>query len=458
MKKYFFLVFFCLLVFTHTTSLAYSQSEMSEMSDFLTELKDSIETITQLPDQSVDSVQSKVDSIQLQKGNPNWPIFKHILLFVLVLLVQYILIRLTNYGFRKLILWVDSTHDRYLKPIYIRKYEFLSVNREKQIVFFLLKIIRYIFIAIQLIISVPILFSIFPQTEHLAMQIFSYIFTPVKKIVWNVINYIPKLFVIAVIWMIVRSVVKGIGYLATEIEKKRLRIPGFYSDWAQPTFSIIRFLLYVFMIILIFPYLPNSNSKIFQGFSIFFGLIVSFGSSSAIGNLVSGMIITYMRPFQIGDRIKINDVTGSVIERTPIVTRIRTLKNEIVTIPNSTVINSQSTNLSESARTNGLIVHFNVACGYDTPWRTVHQLLIEAAENTEGVESNPHPFVLEKPFADFYAVYEINACIKNAHKLEEISSRLRGNVQDKFREAGVSIISPHYYLNAIPKMPKNDGE
>ncbi|MDR0680826.1 MAG: mechanosensitive ion channel family protein [Dysgonamonadaceae bacterium] len=387
-----------------------------------------------------------VDTLKaLQNKHGLLRLIKNILLFALVLLVQYILIKLTNYCFRKLKNKIDNVKNKYLKPVFIRNYEFLSVDRQEGIIFFLLNILRYVTIIIQLIISIPILFSIFPQTEDLAMQIFSYVLTPLKRIGWNIINYVPNLFIIAIIWSIIHYITRGIGYLAKEIETGHLKITGFYPDWAKPTYSIVRFLLYAFMIALIYPYLPNSDSKFFQGISVFLGLIVSFGSSSAIGNLIAGMIITYMRPFRIGDRIKINDVIGNVMEKTPIVTRVRTLKNEIITIPNSTIMNSQTTNLSESARTKGLIIYFDVSFGYETPWRTVHQLLIDAAESTEGVMKNPHPFVLETAFNDFYIVYQINAYIGDANKLTLISTALRQNVQDKFNAAGVNIMSPHYY-------------
>jgi small-conductance mechanosensitive channel len=387
-----------------------------------------------------------VDALKaLQDKHGLMRMIKNILLFILVLLSQYILIVLTNYCFRKLRQKIDTIKDKYLKSVFIRNYEFLSIDRQEKVIFFLLNILRYIIIIVQLIISIPLLFSIFPQTEDLAMQIFSYILTPAKRIGWSIIYYIPNLFVIAIIWFLIHYIMKGVGYLAKEIEVGRLKISGFYQDWARPTYSIIRVLLYAFMLVLIYPYLPSSNSKIFQGVSVFLGLIVSFGSSSAIGNLVAGMIITYMRPFKIGDRIKINDVVGNVTEKTPIVTRIRTLKNEIVTIPNSTVINSQTTNLSESAKTQGLIIHFDVSFSYETPWRTVHQLLIDAAEKTEGVMKTPHPFVLETAFNDFYVVYQINAYINDANRITQITTHLYQNIQDTFNAAGINIMSPHYY-------------
>jgi small-conductance mechanosensitive channel len=273
-----------------------------------------------------------------------------------------------------------------------------------------------------------------------------------KKIGWDIIHYIPKLFTILAIWLIIRYTIKFLGYITAEIERGRVKIKGFYPDWARPTFSIVRFLLYAFMIALIYPYLPDSNSGIFQGISIFVGVIVSFGSSSAIGNIIAGIIITYMRPFHIGDWIKINDITGNVLEKTPVVTRIITFKNEIITIPNSTIMNAQTTNLSESARTKGLIVYLDVTVGYSVPWRTVHQLLLDAAANTPDVMTDPHPFIHEEAFNDFYVAYQINAYINDANKLLEVTSGLRQNIQDKFKEAGISILSPHYF--EVGQMPQ----
>jgi small-conductance mechanosensitive channel len=382
--------------------------------------------------------------ILAKKYNMN-QLIKHILLFILVIVIQGGLIVLTNYSFRKLNARVKKRRAKLLKPIYIKTYEFLSIKRQEKLVHSLLKFVKYIVIIIQLIISIPILFSIFPQTENFAMQLFSYILTPLKKMGSGIAHYIPNIFTIIVIFLVFRYIIKGIAYLAGEIGKERMKIPGFYADWARPTFNIIRFLLYAFMIVLIYPYLPNSESRIFQGISVFLGLIVSFGSSSAIGNLVAGMVITYMRPFVMHDRIKINDIVGNVIERTPIVTRILTIKNEIVTIPNSTIMNSQITNLSESARSKGLIAYLEVTFSYETPWRQIHQLLLDAAEMTDDVMKEPHPFVLEDAFDDFYVVYQINVYIRDADKLVQIKSNLRQHIQDKFKEAGISITSRHFH-------------
>ena len=272
---------------------------------------------------------------------------------------------------------------------------------------------------------------------------------------------------IFIIWYVIKYLVRFVHYLSREIEAGRLKFGGFYPDWAMPTFHIIRFLLYAFMIAMIYPYLPGSRSGVFQGISVFVGLIVSLGSSTVIGNIIAGLVITYMRPFKLGDRIQLNDTTGNVIEKTPLVTRIRTPKNEVVTIPNSFIMSSHTVNYSSSAREYGLIIHSEVTIGYDAPWRQVHQLLIEAALNTPGVIDDPRPFVLETSLSDWYPVYQINAYIREADKLAQIYSDLHQNIQDRFNEAGVEIMSPHYMAmrdgneSTIPKddlRPKTDKQ
>lgn len=309
------------------------------------------------------------------------------------------------------------------------------------------------------------MFAIFPQTKGLAYQIFSYIWNPIKNILVGIVDYIPNLFAILIICFAVKYLVRLVHYLSREVEAGRLKFGGFYPDWAMPTYHIIRFLLYAFMIAMIYPYLPGAKNGVFQGISVFVGLIISLGSSTVIGNVIAGLVITYMRPFKLGDRIQLNDTTGNVIEKTPLVTRIKTPKNEVVTIPNSFIMSSHTVNYSASAREYGLIIHSEVTIGYDVPWRQVHQLLIEAALNTPGVIDDPRPFVLETSLSDWYPVYQINAYIREADKLAQIYSDLHQNIQDRFNEAGVEIMSPHYMAmrdgneSTIPKddlRPKTD--
>ena len=401
-----------------------------------------------------------VDKLKEMKDEHGlWQLGKRILYFVLVLVGQYFLFRLTIWLFKKLKVRIQRLKDTKLKPFSIQDYELLDTQKQVNLLIFLSNLLRYIIMFLQLLLTVPLLFSIFPQTKSLAYQLFSYIWIPVKSIFTSVVEYIPNLFTIFVIWYAVKYLVRFVHYLANEVKSERLRIRGFYSDWAEPTFHIIRFLLYAFMIAMIYPYLPGSKSGVFQGISVFVGLIVSLGSSTVIGNIIAGLVITYMRPFKLGDRIQLNETTGNVIEKTPLVTRIRTPKNEVVTIPNSFIMSSHTVNYSTSAREYGLIIHSEVSIGYDIPWRQTHQLLIEAALNTPGVIDDPRPFVLETSLSDWYPVYQVNAYIKEADRLADIYSDLHQNIQDKFNEAGIEIMSPHYVATrdgSQSTIPKDD--
>ena len=357
-----------------------------------------------------------VDKLKVMKDEHSlWQLGKRILYFILVIIGQYLLFKLTTWLFNKLKVRIQRLKDTKLKPISIQEYELLDTQKQVNLLVFLANLLRYAVMLLQLILTVPLLFSIFPQTKDLAYKLFSYIWDPIKSIFLGIVEYVPNLFTIFVIWLAVKYLVRLVHYLASEIQSERLKIGGFYADWAMPTFHIVRFLLYAFMIAMIYPYLPGSKSGVFQGISVFVGLIVSLGSSTVIGNIIAGLVITYMRPFKLGDRIKLNDTTGNVIEKTPLVTRIRTPKNEVVTIPNSFIMSSHTVNFSQSARDYGLIIHSEVSVGYDIPWRKTHQLLVEAALNTPGVVDDPRPFVLETSLQDYYPVYQLNAYIKDAN-------------------------------------------
>ena len=401
-----------------------------------------------------------VDKLKVMKDEHSlWQLGKRILYFILVIIGQFLLFKLTTWLFNKLKVRIQRLKDTKLRPISIQDYELLDTQKQVNLLVFLASLLRYAVMLLQLILTVPLLFAIFPQTKDLAYKLFSYIWDPIKSIFLGIVEYIPNLFTIFVIWLAVKYLVRLVRYLASEIQSERLKIGGFYADWAMPTFHIVRFLLYAFMIAMIYPYLPGSKSGVFQGISVFVGLIVSLGSSTVIGNIIAGLVITYMRPFKLGDRIKLNDTTGNVIEKTPLVTRIRTPKNEVVTIPNSFIMSSHTVNFSQPARDYGLIIHSEVSVGYDIPWRKTHQLLVEAALNTPGVVDDPRPFVLETSLQDYYPVYQVNAYIKDANQLAQVYSDLHQNIQDRFNEEGIEIMSPHYIATrdgSETTIPKDD--
>jgi small-conductance mechanosensitive channel len=369
-----------------------------------------------------------------------------------IIIVQALLIRLVWYFFKWFQGKVAEYGTKHFKNLTIRKFHIMDTKQILNVLFSALRIIKYIVTAFQLFLTIPIVFSLFGPTKDLANKIFGYILTPLKSIALGMLNYIPNIFTIAIIIIITRYLINTLKFFTLRIERGRLVIPGFYEDWARPTFNILRILLSAFMAAIMYPYLPGSESNAFRGVSVFVGVIVSLGSSSAIGNMVAGMVITYMRPFKIGDRIQLNDTVGFVVEKSAIVTRIITHKNEYVTFPNLMVLSSKIVNYQTSSDENeeGLILHADVTMGYAVPWRQVHEILLGAAAKTAFTEEKPGPYVLQTALDDYYARYQINVYTKAVEKVPAIYSELYQNLQDGFAEAGISLTAPAYQIRLPP--------
>lgn len=365
-------------------------------------------------------------------------------LALLCILVMSVLIYVIVKFFKWSANQIRHQEGKSFKGLKIRNYVLFDSQKQSKAVLRVNEFVKWVVILIAVYIALPILFGIFPSTEDLADTLFGYILNPLKSIAYKVWNYLPNLFTIIVIYIIFRYVLKVLHFLKTEIKTGKLRIRGFFPDWANPTFQIVRILVYAFMLIVIFPYLPGSDSPVFKGVSVFLGFLFTFGSAGSLSNVISGLVLTYMRLFKIGDRVKIGDVFGDVIEKSMLVTRVRTIKNEIISIPNSTVMSSHTINYSSDAPVKGLILHTTVTIGYDVPWKDMHQALIDAALRTEHVLREPMPFVLQTGLEDFYVSYQINAYVRESHKQAVIYSNLHQNIQDVCNERGIEIMSPHY--------------
>ncbi len=378
-------------------------------------------------------------------------------LAVLVILLLTFFIYVVNRFYKKIRVLIKQQRGKRIKGILVKNYELFNADMQIDVLLFLVNVFRWLLISLLVYLALPILFGIFPWTKGIANTLLGYFLNPAKKIVLAFWHYLPNLFTIIVIITVFRYFLKGIKYLKEEIEKGELNINGFYPDWAAPTYQIIRVLVLAFMVIVIFPYLPGSDSLAFKGVSVFLGVLFTFGSAGPLGNLVSGLVLTYMRSFKIGDRVRINDVIGDIIEETLLVIRIKTIKNEIISIPNSAVLSSHTINYSSESAQDGLVLNTTITIGYDVPWRQVHQLLIDAALATEFIQPMPSPYVLQTGLSDYYVSYQINAYTKEAGQQDLIYSRLHENIQDIFNKAGLEILSPHYRVirNDIQKPPQS---
>ncbi|MCL2230183.1 MAG: mechanosensitive ion channel family protein [Treponema sp.] len=373
-------------------------------------------------------------------------LFERILIALAILAGQIILIWLVWFLFKRLEKKLDSANAAQVKPLVIKNLKILTTKQIVQVIEALLRILKYVITVLQLFLTIPIIFSLFEPTKNLAATIFGYVLNPLKKIGRDAIDYIPNLFTITIIIIITHYVLKGLKFFTNQIERGRLKIPGFYTDWAAPTYKILQVLLIAFTVAIVYQYLPGSDSRAFQGVSVFVGIIFSLGSSTAIGNLVAGLVITYMRPFKIGDRVNIKDITGFVVEKNLMVVRLKTHKNEYVTFPNLMILGSNIINYNTSSDEDeeGLIIFAEVTFGYSTPWQTVHEILINAALATDSILKKPKPFVLQTKLDDFYACYQINCYTKDVGRVPAIYTMLYENIQNGFKEAGIDMTSMHY--------------
>lgn len=288
-------------------------------------------------------------------------------------------------------------------------------------------------------------FNYFPWTREHGELLLNYVVRPVRLVGLAFLNYVPNLFYIAVIVTLMYFVLKVVRSLLREVELSNIRISSFYPEWAQPTYKIVRFLLIAFTAVVIYPYLPGENSPAFKGIGIFIGVLFSLGSTSAVANVVAGVILIYTRGFRIGDWVRIGDNMGEVTQQTMLATHLKTIKNEEIILPNSVILGGFVTNYSMLAQKDKLILYTSVTIGYDQPWRKIHELLIEAALKTKNILQTPAPFVLQNALDDSFVTYEINAYTDKPLLMVFTYSDLRANIQDVFFAAGVEIMSPTFH-------------
>ncbi len=331
-----------------------------------------------------------------------------------------------------------------IRTIRIQSLELLSEERITEGLLQAARLLRFALTLLLLYFFIPLLFSFFAPTRRFGRSLVEYVIAPVHRGWLAFINYLPSLLVVIVVVFFTLQALKLARFLFKEIERGTIAWPGFYPEWAMPTSRIVELLLVAFALVIAFPYLPGSNSAAFRGVSIFLGVLLSLGSSTAIANVVAGVLLTYTRAFKIGDRVSIADTTGDVIEKTLLATHLRTIKNVDVTVPNGLVLASHIVNYSRASVEKPLILNMEITLGYDTPWRRIHELLIAAAKGVPGVLADPAPFVLQTALDDFYVRYQVNAATVFPTQMPQMYSELNQRILDAFNEAGVEVMSPHY--------------
>lgn len=325
----------------------------------------------------------------------------------------------------------------------------IEIVSSSKISFFWLRVLRIIRLFILFLLTfnyATFVLRLFPWTRVFGESILGYFSRSLELVLSSIGKYLPNAFIIAIIIFVTYYLIRLIKPFFTAIERGNLVIPGFYTDWAKPTYNLLLVIIIALAAIVAFPYLPGFDSPAFRGVSVFLGLLLSLGSTSAIANVIGGIILIYTRAFRIGDHIQVGDVIGDLIEKNFLVIRICTPTNKIITIPNSSLLSSNVINFSISSRelNRNLIIQTTITLGYDLPWRKAHKTLIEAALETDHILKEPAPFVLQTSLDNFYISYQLNAYTNQPNLMVIIYSELHQNIQDKCNEAGIEILSPSY--------------
>jgi small-conductance mechanosensitive channel len=325
----------------------------------------------------------------------------------------------------------------------------IEIVSSSKISFFWLRVLRMIRLFILFLLTfnyATFVLRLFPWTRVFGESILGYFSRSLELVLSSIGKYLPNAFIITIIIFVTYYLIRLIKPFFTAIERGNLVIPGFYTDWAKPTYNLLLVIIIALAAIVAFPYLPGFDSPAFRGVSVFLGLLLSLGSTSAIANVIGGIILIYTRAFRIGDHIQVGDVIGDLIEKNFLVIRICTPTNKIITIPNSSLLSSNVINFSISSRelNRNLIIQTTITLGYDLPWRKAHKTLIEAALETDHILKEPAPFVLQTSLDNFYISYQLNAYTNQPNLMVIIYSELHQNIQDKCNEAGIEILSPSY--------------
>ena len=363
-------------------------------------------------------------------------------------LIVTVLAALLLWGILRLFTWLYALAQKRIKAriegLESKSHYIIDADQIWDVMRGFLRMMKVVAMLVVIYFYLNLVLGLYPWTRLFAQYLFTITLNPLRIIGLGLVGALPNIFFLVIFVFIIRYILKVTRLFFAGIERGRIHVKNFEREWGLPTYKIVRLLIVSFAVIVAYPYIPGSSSDAFKGVSIFLGVIFSLGSSSVLSNIIAGYTITYRRAFKTGDRIMINDLTGDVVDRSVLVTRLRSFKNEEIVIPNSIVLNSNIINYSSEARANGLILHTNVGIGYEVPWRQVEAMLLLAADRTKGIRTEPKPFVLQQSLGDFAVNYELNVYIDDAKQMIQLYSALHRNVLDVFNENSVQIMTPNY--------------
>jgi len=358
---------------------------------------------------------------------------------------------------------IGRQRGRGIKGLKIQNAELIGANALADLLLSVVKFSQILLWFVLIATYIVQVLGFYPSTKHLARAVMANTVAPLASIWERVLEYFPSLAMLVFITLVTYAVIGFARFFFDSLRDETIKFADFDPDWAEPTYKLSRFLILAFGLMVALPYLPGWESPAFKQVGLVIGILVSFGSTGVVSNVMAGAVLTYTNAFKFGDRVKIGDTVGDIVEKNLFVTKVRTPKNEVVSIPNGTIMSSNVTNYSTLAREKQLILYTSVTIGYDEPWEKVEAALMAAASESYGLLKEPKPFILQNELADFYVDYQLNVYTELANEMPFVYSELHKKIQDKFNEAGMEIMSPHIFAVrdgneiAIPKQYRGDN-
>jgi small-conductance mechanosensitive channel len=388
---------------------------------------------TDLSGRTEQSLQRREVLLDWLGGTVNAVIATIILLFFLMVLRQTF-----KWAVARLDAWREARNGVQLQGMVL-----ITPLRVRQFAVLGMRVVRFVLTIALFYFYVPVVLSFIPVTRPLAGHVMPLVIGPARDVGLSFLAYLPRFVSMILIIVGVRYFLKFLVFIMAAVAKEEITIPGFDAEWADQTARLLKIGVTLGTLMLIYPFLPGAGSEVFKGFSLFVGAMFTLGASSSVSNMISGIILTYTRSFRIGDRIHVGGTTGDVLTRGLFVTRLRTVYNEQVTVPNNVALGGRVVNYSAAVATGGLALSVTAGIGYNVDWRQVHELMKSAAQATEDILEEPEPVVLQTELADFAVSYELRAWTDAPSRMVHTRSALRQNVLDRFNEAGVEIMTPN---------------
>lgn len=419
---------------------------------------------SELANEILQKIRSAVEQYRRERS------FEHLLrgvvFSVLATLILIFVLGIINKLFARIYQGLLAWEESHIRPICLGEFEIIGVNQLDNVITFLIKIIQAVIVLGLFVTYFTFVLHQFPWTRNFTRTFWGQLLGKLQEGWQNFVAYLPSLLTIALILVGAYFLIRLFKGFFQKISEGSINLPNFYPEWAEPTFKIVSFLTYALVAVAIFPFLPGFQSPAFQGIGVFLGLLFSLGSTSVIANIVSGTVLIYTRSFRVGDDITVGQVTGQVLEKTLLVTRLLTLTNEVVSIPNSQIISGSIKNLKYAIQEldKPLAIKATVYLGYEVPWRQAYEALLQAALRTEGVAAYPAPYVLQGELNEVYVTYYLKVYLevafvreKTEKEFEQIRSQVNENIRDACAEAEIRIFSPTYYPDPTIYGPAADN-